>query len=75
MAERPTNPVKVIRAKCLECCCGQVNEVALCVCTDCPLYEWRFGKNPYRVKRELTEEQKQQRLANFGRKKAKALSD
>lgn len=57
MTERPTNPVKVIRAKCLECCCGQASEVALCVCTDCPLYEWRFGKNPYRVKRELTEAQ------------------
>lgn len=58
MPEIITNPVKAIRAKCLDCCCGQVNEVKLCPCHDCPLYPFRFGKNPYRQKRELTEEQK-----------------
>lgn len=45
-----TNPVKAIRAKCLDCCCGQQNEVKLCPCSDCPLYPFRFGKNPYRTK-------------------------
>ena len=39
-------PIKAIRAKCLDCCCGQSNEVKLCPCTDCPLYPYRFGKNP-----------------------------
>lgn len=39
-------PVKAIRAKCLDCCCGSADEVRLCPCTDCPLYEFRFGKNP-----------------------------
>ena len=58
MPEIITNPVKAIRAKCLDCCCGQANEVKLCPCPDCPLYPFRFGKNPYRQKRELTEEQK-----------------
>ena len=58
MPEIITNPVKAIRAKCLDCCCGQVNEVKLCPCPDCPLYPFRLGKNPYRQKRELTEEQK-----------------
>ena len=58
MPEIITNPVKAIRAKCLDCCCGQANEVKLCPCSDCPLYPFRFGKNPYRQKRELTEEQK-----------------
>ncbi len=48
-----TNPVKAIRAKCLDCCCG-----SQCPCTDCALYPFRFGKNPYRQKRELTPEQK-----------------
>ncbi len=53
-----TNPVKAIRAKCLDCCCGQQNEVKLCPAKDCPCWPFRFGKNPYRQKRELTEEQR-----------------
>lgn len=51
------NPVKAIRAKCLDCCGQQANEVKMCPAQDCPLYPFRFGKNPYR-KRELTPEQK-----------------
>lgn len=62
-----TNPVKAIRAKCLECCCGQQNEVKLCPCTDCALYPFRFGRNPYRARPEYSEAQKEimrQRLAD-----------
>lgn len=51
------NPLKVIRLKCLDCCCESSNEVSLCPATQCPLYEYRFGKNPYRKKREYTQEQ------------------
>lgn len=51
-----TNPVKAIRAKCLDCCCGSSNEVELCTCTGCALYPFRRGKNPYRAKREITPE-------------------
>ena len=57
--ERVTNPVKAIRKKCLDCCCGQKLEVDLCPCTDCYLWPFRRGKNPYRKKKEMTEEQKQ----------------
>lgn len=39
-------PMKAIRAKCLDCCCGQANEVRLCTATQCPLYEYRSGHNP-----------------------------
>ena len=53
-----TNPAKAIRKHCLDCCCGSAKEVKLCAVTDCYLYPFRFGKNPYRAKRELTEEQK-----------------
>lgn len=53
-----TNPVKVIRAYCLECSNGQPSEVKHCSVVRCPLYPFRFGKNPFRQKRELTEEQK-----------------
>ena len=52
-----TSPIKAIRAKCLDCCCGQANEVKLCTCKDCPLYAFRFGKNPYNT-RQLTDEQR-----------------
>ena len=54
-----TNPVKAIREKCLDCCCGQVNEVKLCTVERCALWPFRFGKNPYRQKREMSDEQRQ----------------
>ena len=56
--EYKTNPVKAIREKCLDCCCGSSSEVKLCPCEDCHLYPFRFGKNPFRQKREMTEEQR-----------------
>lgn len=51
-------PMKAIRAKCLDCCCGNAKEVELCPCEDCSLYPFRFGKNPYNKKREYSEEHK-----------------
>ena len=39
-------PLKAIRQKCVECCCGNMAEVAKCVITDCALYEFRMGHNP-----------------------------
>lgn len=42
-------PLQAIRKKCLDCCCGQANEVRLCVCKDdCTLWQFRFGHNPAR---------------------------
>jgi hypothetical protein len=52
------NPLKVIRQYCLSCSNDQPNEVTNCQCFDCPLYEWRFGKNPTRAKRVMTDEQR-----------------
>ena len=60
-----TNPVKAIKAKCIDCCCGSFAEVKLCENADCALHPFRFGKNPYHKKRELTEEEKRQRAQNF----------
>lgn len=34
---------KAIRLKCLDCCCGQPNEVRLCSMSDCPLWNYRLG--------------------------------
>ena len=54
-----TNPVKAIRAFCLECSNGSTSEIKSCPVYKCPLYPFRFGKNPYRQRREMTEEEKQ----------------
>lgn len=56
--EYKTNPVKAIREKCLDCCCGSTLEVKECNVVKCPIYPFRMGKNPFRQKREMTEEQK-----------------
>ena len=39
-------PMKAIRKKYLECCCGQVKEVRLCTVEKCALYEYRNGHRP-----------------------------
>lgn len=62
-------PLKAIRAKCLDCCCGSSHEVNLCPCSNCALYPFRYGKNPYRAKRELSEAQRNALLANAYQKK------
>ena len=51
------SPVKAIREKCLDGMCGSAYEVNLCPCTDCSLYPFRHGKNPY-SKKTYTEEQR-----------------
>ena len=42
-------PLKAIREKCLDCVCDAAVEVRRCVCTDCPLFPFRFGRNPNRA--------------------------
>lgn len=67
-----TNPVKAIRDFCLDCCGGSHLMVKGCSAPDCALYAFRLGKNPYRAKREMTEEQRQAastRLAEARNKK------
>ena len=70
------SPLKAIRAKCLECSGGSSNEVKLCNVTNCELYNFRFGKNPFRVKRVMSEEQKKAAILRLSKarenKKAKA---
>lgn len=58
VSSKQTNPVKAIRAYCLNCCLENANEVAQCAASGCELWEFRMGKNPYRAKRVYTEEQK-----------------
>ena len=39
-------PMKAIREKCLDCCCGSAQEVRLCPAQKCPLWPYRMGKRP-----------------------------
>lgn len=57
-----TSPIKAIREKCLDCCGGNSNEVRLCPAEDCPLWHFRFGKNPYR--KPMSEEQREKLRKN-----------
>lgn len=55
-------PLKAIRAKCLDCCCGQAKGVRLCTCQNCSLFPFRMGKNPNIT---LTDEQRLARAAHL----------
>lgn len=48
-------PIKAIRAKCLECSCGQAKEVRLCPIDTCALYPYRMGHRP-KDEENITEE-------------------
>ena len=52
-------PLKAIKEKCLDCCCGDRNEVKKCTAEGCPLHFYRFGKNPNR-KMNYTDEQRKE---------------
>ena len=45
----PESPIKAIRAKCLDCA-GSEAEVRKCVCSDCPLWPMRMGRNPFHAR-------------------------
>lgn len=60
--EKHITPLKAIRLKCLDCCCGSSNEVSECPCEDCSLWAFRFGKNP-NVKLSDEERERRSRMA------------
>jgi nitrate reductase alpha subunit len=39
--------LRAIRAKCLDCCVNQIDEVRKCTAIDCDLWPYRMGKNPF----------------------------
>ena len=51
------NPLMACRQKCLECSAWQIVEVTECPAKDCALFPFRFGKDPGRKKRVLSEEE------------------
>ena len=58
-------PLKAIREKCVECMGGRESEgyvkrISECVSDDCPIYDFRQGKNPHH-RQNLTVEQRTER--------------
>jgi len=51
-------PLKAMRRKCLDCCCGSSKEVELCPVESCALFPYRRGRHPTMRKREMSEEEK-----------------
>lgn len=57
-------PLEAIRKKCVEdCCAGSKFEVRQCNCPSCPLFEFRFGKNPYLTRKTNPEICEKMRIA------------
>jgi hypothetical protein len=44
----PMSPLRALRARCLDCCGGQANEVAACPVGECPSWPFRMATNPWR---------------------------
>lgn len=47
-------PIKAIRAKCIDCCCGDKKEVRECSIENCSLHPYRMGKRP-KMDEQVTE--------------------
>ena len=68
---RILTPLRAIKLKCTDCCCGSAKEACLCPAEFCTLWPFRRGKNPYRAKRTMSAEQRQaacERLAAVRRR-------
>ena len=64
--KKQKSPVRAIREFCIECMGGRgsgqnyTKLIEECVSTNCPLYDFRFGKNPHHTQ-NLTAEQRKER--------------
>lgn len=66
--------LKAVKTYCLDsCCCGYRKEVDECEIKICELWNFRDGKNPFRKKREISEERKEEMIKNL--KKAREMRD
>jgi hypothetical protein len=52
----PENPVKAIRAKCVDCSGDSATEARKCVAFKCALWPFRMGKNPFWGKHDEADE-------------------
>jgi len=58
--EQATSVLKAIKLHCRSnCCCDDMDHWKTCENSDCQLHPFRMGKNPFRKKRTMTDEQRQ----------------
>lgn len=68
-------PMRAMREKCLDCCCGQVAMVKDCPITGCAIWPYRFGRDPRRKPRAArTMSPEHRRKFLEGRARALAMS-
>lgn len=64
------NVLRAVLYYCYGCSSYQLSEVKNCTVTNCPLYPFRLGKNPFR-KREVTDEERQKMRERLKQNKQK----
>ena len=62
----PMNRADAIRAKCRDCASTSA-EVKLCEVGTCALWPFRFGDDPYREKRVMSDEQREAAIARLAK--------
>lgn len=62
--------LKAVRAKCLDCCGYSPAEVRECAIEGCALHPFRMGKNPFRKKRVLSDEQRAEMAERLAKARA-----
>ena len=63
MGHKPMSPMEAIRARCLDCCGGSVDEVRKCVAMACVSWPFRTGKNPWRAPASEAQREAARRMA------------
>jgi hypothetical protein len=67
------NPLKALRARCLDCCCGSSSEVCKCTAVNCPAWPFRMGVNPFRQKRKLSDDRRRAAAERFAKMRKEGL--
>lgn len=66
------SPIKSMRANCLECMGNSSQAVKECASSNCHLWPYRLGIDPWRKKVELSEQQKKDRAERLAKARDKA---
>lgn len=64
--------LKIIRGKCLDCCCGQDGAVRACTTPLCSLFPYRMGTDPER--HHVSDAQKARLVRNFAKAGEKRMT-
>ena len=67
-SKKPLPPLTAIRKHCLECVGNYREEVRTCTGSECHLWPYSFGTNPYRKGKPLTEHEKKGRVLRLAKK-------